>query len=670
MQQELAADARAATVVGSRQSYLNTLAKMALRADEQPIPWAARAFLPSTSLLVRRITWLKRNPLQEQIMSRKSRWILAVTMAVIAALVAGIRGPNSAIPRADAADERQNKIEVPVMQASSNAVAQSPAAGRFIESEGASEQRNLYVPADAEIYATISPKRIIDGLPPTAQKIGAMLENRIIPGFALTDFAEIQLVGKTVQPGTMMVKRAVVRTVKPFDWLEFLSKHPPKISAKRFADKTYHSVAIRQDEPAAVREKQPWFPQVLCFITPNDHTLVVATEDEMHKILAGGERLMDSSELREIAGSPLGMIADGNWLRRLFGVAGATNPLSMSLRPSLERTNRFAMLISFDPIRQKANESTIQVNAILSCDSEDGAKEVGKTIEAIHLLATNFLWGKEQAAAQRRAHPRPDLVTTGELETIRIANQLLKAAKISSAQSDVHVQSSILVTDAMLAETIAPAIETGREAARRTQSMNNLKQLGLGMHVYADVYKHFPPPVLTAKDGKTKYSWRVALLPYLGDGKQLYDEYHFDEPWDSEHNRKLIDRMPTVFRDPHMPENSTSSAYYMITGKGTVGDSETGRKVREIVDGTARTIMLVDAKRDFPWTKPEDIEIDEDPSKPLPKLGGYLQDPWMFLVALADGSVQAIAPTVDEKVLRAYFTVSGRENAKFPLFNQ
>ena len=57
----------------------------------------------------------------------------------------------------------------------------------------------------------------------------------------------------------------------------------------------------------------------------------------------------------------------------------------------------------------------------------------------------------------------------------------------------------------------------------------------------------------------------------------------------------------------------------------------------------SNTLMLVEAKRDIPWTKPEDIPYDKD--KLLPKLGGHYPD--IFLAALCDGSVRAIHQSID-----------------------
>ncbi|MDB5391879.1 MAG: hypothetical protein JWM11_7525, partial [Planctomycetaceae bacterium] len=65
------------------------------------------------------------------------------------------------------------------------------------------------------------------------------------------------------------------------------------------------------------------------------------------------------------------------------------------------------------------------------------------------------------------------------------------------------------------------------------QSTANLKRLMLALHHYREQHEHFPPATILGRDGKGKvlHSWRVEILPQLGQQK-LYDEYHFDEPWD------------------------------------------------------------------------------------------------------------------------------------------
>ncbi|MEQ8837542.1 MAG: DUF1559 domain-containing protein, partial [Lacipirellulaceae bacterium] len=93
---------------------------------------------------------------------------------------------------------------------------------------------------------------------------------------------------------------------------------------------------------------------------------------------------------------------------------------------------------------------------------------------------------------------------------------------------------------ASLVELIAQPVKAARKAAYRTQRMNNFKQVGLALQNYTSAkrLKGFQPPAIYSEDGKPLLSWRVAVLPYI-DQQALYNQFHLDEPWDSEHNLKL-----------------------------------------------------------------------------------------------------------------------------------
>ncbi len=82
----------------------------------------------------------------------------------------------------------------------------------------------------------------------------------------------------------------------------------------------------------------------------------------------------------------------------------------------------------------------------------------------------------------------------------------------------------------------------------RHASSENLKKIGIGMHVHHDAFKLFPAQSIKKLD-KPLLSWRVKILPYFGE-QVLYDQFHLDEPWDSEHNKTLIPKMPAVFASP------------------------------------------------------------------------------------------------------------------------
>lgn len=97
----------------------------------------------------------------------------------------------------------------------------------------------------------------------------------------------------------------------------------------------------------------------------------------------------------------------------------------------------------------------------------------------------------------------------------------------------------LLVVIAIIAVLIAlllPAVQMAREAARKAQCQNNLKQIGLALHNYHDVHGMFPPDGMRAADGwggndNTEQNWgmKVFLLPYL-DQESVYNSLNLDQP--------------------------------------------------------------------------------------------------------------------------------------------
>ena len=112
------------------------------------------------------------------------------------------------------------------------------------------------------------------------------------------------------------------------------------------------------------------------------------------------------------------------------------------------------------------------------------------------------------------------------------------------------------------------------EGRRYTEGItNDLKQLGLGTHSYTDANNDYLPPAAIAdKNSKPLLSWRVLLLPYMGEDS-LYNEFHLDEPWDSDHNKKLLEKMPRIFALPDSQAFKDHETHYQaIVGKDTVFD--------------------------------------------------------------------------------------------------
>ncbi len=207
---------------------------------------------------------------------------------------------------------------------------------------------------------------------------------------------------------------------------------------------------------------------------------------------------------------------------------------------------------------------------------------------------------------------------------------------------------------------LLPAVAQAREAARRSQGKNNLKQIGLAMHNFHDVNKKFPAAANVDQKGKQLLSWRVHVLPFV-EQAPLYQQFHLDEPWDSEHNKELIKNMPPAYSSPNHEDlaREGKTVYLVPTGKSTAFEGQEGLGIADITDGTSNTIMAVEAHRDAAviWTKPDDLVIDfKNPTKGVKsaRVGG-------FHALFCDGSVRFVSDSINLDILKALFTRNGGE---------
>jgi hypothetical protein len=224
------------------------------------------------------------------------------------------------------------------------------------------------------------------------------------------------------------------------------------------------------------------------------------------------------------------------------------------------------------------------------------------------------------------------------LALVHQAEAALKDAAVGSRGDRVDIDLGVK-TDKVLALAIAQIAAHARYAASRTQSQNNLKQIALAFHNHNDAFAHMPPAALCDPKGKPLLSWRVAILPFVEE-EALYKQFKLDEPWDSDNNKKLLDKMPKLYALPGVKiKGQGFTAYQVFVGKDALFDGD--RKPRipaSIPDGTSNTILVVEAAETVPWTKPADVPFgDKDPRS---QIGGWYGH--VVNVALCDGSVRSI----------------------------
>ena len=613
---ELAADALGAEASGGREAYLITLAQMALRNDDRAIAWAARPFLPSRGAFLRRIDML-RDPKQfrSAVMSRGRQFVIIACVAAAGLLFAGLRGPQG------------------------QSLAQQPAK-TTPKSQGDVDW--TFVPPNPAALAIVRPAALLSGdeMQPLVKLFNEQVGFEKVYGLSVSELDEVKAIlpnfpDPGVQP-TEAVGVFVLRAKTAHDWKAFGEQAAGKSVAAEFLGKSYAKPAER--------------PLAYGYFLADERTIVLASETQLQRVIALAKNPAAKPDWADQwpAGDAAAMV-DLKTFNRLQGAKlkeeVSRQPAIASFSPIWEQTERLFLSAGV--------ADGLQLTVTAQCGSAEDAEKVQKTADAALTLVSNIL---AQMANQVAAAPNKPEGAGAKLVLADLATELLKQAAPKTEGNRVRLSTRVKldVVDTAIS-VLGPAVTSARVAARGAQSANNMKQLMIAMHNYHDVYKHFPAAAIIGPDGKTLHSWRVAVLPFV-DQRELYDQYKFDEPWDSENNKKLLEKMPAVFRHP-AAENLTDSCYYALTGDTTLFPGTKGIELLEVRDGTSNTIAIVEAKRSIPWTKPEDIPYD--PAKQLPKLGGF--EPGKFLAALADGSVRRLPVTIDETTLRALITRAGGE---------
>jgi beta-lactamase regulating signal transducer with metallopeptidase domain len=626
LEQELAADAAAALHSGGANVYLKNLAGLAVRQHDQPLAWPARTFIPWKGTLLRRIEMLRDSKSGPGSPSMWGRGSFILSMLVAAIVLSGIRQP---IEQAVAQDNKA--------QSTSKAKAQTVRQAKAGKVNAASLK---YVPTTSVLCIVIRPAAIgsVDGVEKMAAITQQMMDQNK-NGLKLAEIDQLTVIGFPV-PGTSGPFGAqpviMIQTTKANNFVDFLK------SALSGSEQRTHNGAEYLATDGF---------RTTAYYQPDDKTMITGPEKSIQMLIDANKNNVG----KPAWAAGFAKASDGHLVYAVDMAA-----IRPDIKRDLQRGPGAAMLAAFSPLWEDTNTiigsmsfgdtSKLSVSAI--CTNKAGATKVKNTVQSLIPLGKNFVAQTEALFAGK-----PD-VPAEVRKALALAKQVLEDVKVKSKGKSASL--SVEVKDngvPLMVALLLPAVQSAREAARRMQAKNNVKQLMLAMHNYHDTHKEFPKPVMTGPDGKTKYSWRVALLPFL-EQQALYEKYNRNEPWDSENNKKVLAQIPPTYRNPNAAAGTTDTSYLALVGESTaLGDGEKAVKIRDMTDGTSNTVMIFEVKRKVPWTKPVDIAYDAKGK--LPEFKGYHRGG--FHVGICDGSVKFVADSVAEEVLRKLITRNGGE---------
>jgi prepilin-type N-terminal cleavage/methylation domain-containing protein len=264
----------------------------------------------------------------------------------------------------------------------------------------------------------------------------------------------------------------------------------------------------------------------------------------------------------------------------------------------------------------------------------------------------------------------------------------------------------------ILVALLLPAVQAAREAARRSQCQNNIKQTLLAMHLFHDTYKEFPAGLEPAYTGDPKtnfmHSYVPYILPYIEE-QAIFDRYNFNIAWNTGTNVALTRHVGTAIDFHFLLCPSTGERtvrgrndYAAICGPGNYTDPTTSKtyvenwrkgdawalgimiavahpptdplnnsrvKIAEVTDGTGYTIMLGECSgRDiYDFTPPVNESaywasgdhafahhgtiVNDTPIDEL-----YSDHPGGLHIGMADATVRFLSETTPKRVIDALAT--------------
>jgi hypothetical protein len=542
--------------------------------------------------------------------------------------------------------------------------AESPAASPTAPTSTPAEYLDLtYIPAEAVSAIVAHPQAVLSG--PDAEWIPV----EVITAQGMKEFA--------VDP--LKIREAVVLFASPAQGTE-----PDVAGILRFSE-AYSKAAVTSKLVGlekAVDGKSVVVlpgPRETWLYLPDDKTIVIGMAPLVAKMLAAKEAESPLISLLKTVdvSSQLTAVFSVDAVRPIMKQAVAAAP---PVPPPFQGFLKLPDLLSAIMLRVNVGKQ-FQASFTLRGQDQTSAEEIER------LANQGLAMARQMVMAQLAGMPRganDPVQEAGMKYLMRITDKLFNSVKLTRKGQNVSIsietgsnvatlavfagwslplarfdarREEAIAAERMAADQREAIAEEARRAAEPNSTLSKMRQIGLAMHNHLSMHREFPARAIFEKQGKPLLSWRVQILPFVEEG-DLFKQFHLDEPWDSEHNKALIAKMPAVYAKPGRPLDG-KTPYLALVGKGLAFEGSKGLRIRDFTDGTSNTILLVEANDDHAveWTKPDDLEVDL--VKPFAGLGDA--EPNGFAALFADGSVRLISKSIKATVLKALFTRAGGE---------
>jgi len=208
-----------------------------------------------------------------------------------------------------------------------------------------------------------------------------------------------------------------------------------------------------------------------------------------------------------------------------------------------------------------------------------------------------------------------------------------------------------LLIGGILVAALIPAVSQVRDAARRTMTMNNGRQMALGVHNYESVSGKIPTN-RTQDDGTELQSWRAEILPFM-DASNVADLIDPELAWDDPANQAAVNNVIPSFHSPRSADTDSPTTHFVAVKDPASIFS--GEKIsfaeidsRDGADVTAIFLELPDSG--IHWAEPRDVTISQaiDIIQNFPEPSG-------IIVVMADGAVNTVSQSTSADDIKKLF---------------
>jgi hypothetical protein len=203
-----------------------------------------------------------------------------------------------------------------------------------------------------------------------------------------------------------------------------------------------------------------------------------------------------------------------------------------------------------------------------------------------------------------------------------------------------------------------PLLESSfQDVIGRVKSINQLKNIGVGVHAYHDINHSIPPGATFDNRGRAQHSWITCLLPFV-EHQWLYDQIDRSVPWDAQENRSAFTQdvlLLQVSKSRHKPD-PRGYALSEYAGNAYLLSGSRQWTLDEVTDGASKTIFCGEATtQPRPWGDPVNWR---DPALGISHTPDGFRGPFenMTQFVFVDGHTHGISNKIDPAVLRMLCT--------------